>query len=197
MTTLTSISDIVPVHLTCIGRSEAQYVINAIRSVPDFPKKGILFRDFFPALADPRALDDVMRALLDSLPVSASKIDAIVGLEARGFLLGPAMAWKLGKGFIAVRKPGKLPGEILEEQYTLEYGTETLQIARDAVKPGTRVLIVDDLIATGGSARAAANLIKRAGGTVAGYSFVMELDGLRGIESLQGVPCTTLVRMPA
>lgn len=190
-------NDIVPIRLTCLGNEAAQYVAQTIRTVPNFPKKGILFRDFFPALADPQALSYIMEGLIQALPVELDQIDAFVGLEARGFLLGSAMAWKTGKGFIAVRKPGKLPGDVLEEQYALEYGTETLQMASDAIKPGMRVLIVDDLIATGGSVRAASALIRRAGGVVVGCSFVMELEGLHGIESLEGLPCSTLLRMPA
>lgn len=139
----------------------------------------------------------LMNALEKALPVPADQFDAVAGLEARGFLFGPALAARLGKGFIAVRKAGKLPPQTVREDYALEYGTASIEIETDAITPGLRVLVVDDLIATGGTAKAAAELIEKCGGTVAGFSFVMELEGLSGTDVLSDYPLSTLVTMPA
>ncbi|MGO1345490.1 MAG: adenine phosphoribosyltransferase, partial [Bifidobacterium psychraerophilum] len=128
---------------------------------------------------------------------SPDEIDVVAGLEARGFLLGPAMANALGKGFIAVRKAGKLPPETLSQTYALEYGSACVEIEQDACAHGERVLVVDDLIATGGSAHAAAQLIQASGASVSGYSFVMELEGLNGRDALEQHPVSTLFSMPA
>ena len=180
-----------------IGREQAQYLVSRIRSVPGFPKEGIIFRDFMPVLADPKALCLLMEGLEAALPVPADSFDAVAGLEARGFLFGPALAAHLGKGFLAIRKAGKLPPDTIAESYDLEYGTASVEIETDLVRPGERVLIVDDLIATGGTAKAAADLIRQAGGEVAGFGFVMELEGLGGVASLGDVPTSSLVTMPA
>ena len=190
-------NDIVIRDLGKVGEEDARYLVSLIRSVPGFPKEGIVFRDFMPVLADPRGLDVLMRAIEAALPVATDGFDAVAGLESRGFLFGPALAQHLGKGFIAIRKAGKLPPETIGESYELEYGTASVEIETDAVKPGERVLIVDDLIATGGTAKAGAHLVRKAGGTVAGFSFVMALDGLDGAEGLGGAPISTLVSMPA
>lgn len=190
-------SDIVIRDLAKVGSADAQYFVSLIRSVPGFPKQGIIFRDFMPVLADPRGLDILMRAVEAALPLPAEGFDAIAGLESRGFLFGPTLAHRLGKGFIAIRKAGKLPPETIGESYDLEYGTASVEIETDAVKDGQRVLIVDDLIATGGTAKAGADLITKAGGTVVGFSFVMGLDGLDGLDKLGEVPTSTLVSMPA
>ncbi|WP_055427251.1 adenine phosphoribosyltransferase [Bifidobacterium aesculapii] len=190
-------SDIVIRDLAKVGSADAQYLVSLIRSVPGFPKQGIIFRDFMPVLADPRGLDILMRAIEAALPLPAEGFDAIAGLESRGFLFGPTLAHHLGKGFIAIRKAGKLPPETIGESYDLEYGTASVEIETDAVKDGQRVLIVDDLIATGGTAKAGADLIAKAGGTVVGFSFVMGLDGLDGLDKLGEVPTSTLVSMPA
>lgn len=190
-------SDIVIRDLAKVGSADAQYFVSLIRSVPGFPKQGIIFRDFMPVLADPRGLDILMRAVEAALPLPAEGFDAIAGLESRGFLFGPTLAHRLGKGFIAIRKAGKLPPETIGESYDLEYGTASVEIETDAVKDGQRVLIVDDLIATGGTAKAGADLIAKAGGTVVGFSFVMGLDGLDGLDKLGEVPTSTLVSMPA
>jgi adenine phosphoribosyltransferase len=176
---------------------DIDYIISLFHSTPNFPKEGILFRDFMPVLADARGFSLLIKALLEALPVPPDEIDVIAGLEARGFLLGPVIAHALGKGFIAVRKVGKLPPKTLRETYDLEYGSACLEIEEHACKRGERVLIIDDLIATGGSASAAAKLIEAAGARVAGYSFVMELDGLHGRDALGHRPVSSLFSMPA
>ena len=190
-------NDITIRDLDKLGRSDAEYLVSLIRSVPGFPKEGIIFRDFMPVLADPRGLDVLLRAIEAALPVHADEFDLVAGLESRGFLFGPALAHKLGKGFIAVRKAGKLPPKTYAESYDLEYGSASVEIESDAIRPGDRVLIVDDLIATGGTARAGADLIAKAGGTVVAFSFVMALEGLGGMSGLGGVPVSSLVSMPA
>ena len=189
-------SDITIDALSKVGQQDAEYLVSLVRSVPGFPKEGIIFRDFMPVLADPKGLKILLKALEEALPVSPSEFDSIAGLESRGFLFGPAMA-HLGKGFIAVRKAGKLPPETIGESYDLEYGTASVEIETDAVQAGKRVLIVDDLIATGGTAKAATDLIEKAGGTVVGFSFVMRLDGLDGLDKLDGKPSSSLIAMPA
>ncbi|PJM80027.1 adenine phosphoribosyltransferase [Bifidobacterium scaligerum] len=190
-------SDITIDALGKVGQENAEYLVSLIRSVPGFPKEGIIFRDFMPVLADPKGLNILLQALEEALPVPADEFDAIAGLESRGFLFGPTLASRLGKGFIAIRKAGKLPPETIGESYDLEYGTASVEIETEAVAHGERVLIVDDLIATGGTAKAGADLIEKAGGKVAGFSFVMRLDGLDGIDKLGGVPTSSLVSMPA
>ena len=184
-------------QLDVLGADDAQFIASLIRTTPDFPKKGILFRDFTPIMTNARALQLMLKALERTLPVPADQIDLIAGLEARGFLMGPALAAHLGKGFVPVRKAGKLPPETLKQSYDLEYGSATIEIETSAVENGQRVLIVDDLIATGGTAHAAAKLIEQAGGKVAGFSFVMELQGLDGRAALGDFPITALTKMPA
>jgi adenine phosphoribosyltransferase len=155
-----------------------------IRHVPDFPKAGILFYDITTLLQDPLGL----RAAIDSIagPFADQKIDLVVGIESRGFIFGAPVADRLGTGFAPVRKPGKLPSACIRESYALEYGTDTLEIHEDAVKPGQRVLIVDDLLATGGTARATSELVKKLGGTVHGLAFLIELVALNGRSKLTG-----------
>jgi len=157
---------------------------NLIREVPDFPKPGILFYDITTLLKDPEGLRDTIDAV--RLPYMNDKIDAVVGVEARGFIFAPAVAYALGAGFVPVRKPKKLPAEVEAFEYALEYGTDTLEIHRDAIQRGQRVLIIDDVLATGGTAAAVASLVERLGGTLIGLGFVIELDFLKGREKLGG-----------
>lgn len=190
-------SDITIEALDKVGRRDAEYLVSLIRSVPGFPKEGIIFRDFMPVLADPKGLRILLNAVERALPVDPDEFDSIAGLESRGFLFGPALAAHLGKGFVVIRKAGKLPPETIGESYDLEYGTASVEIETSAISQGERVLIVDDLIATGGTARAGADLIEKAGGVVAGFSFVMRLDGLDGISKLGSTPTSVLISMPA
>lgn len=165
----------------------------AIRSIPDFPKPGITFRDVTTLIGDARAF----RVAVDQMvqPWAGAKIDKVAGTEARGFILGGAVAHQLSVGFVPVRKQGKLPWRTLSEAYALEYGTDTIEIHSDAVREGDRVLLVDDLIATGGTAEASIKLLQRAGATVVGATFIIDLPDLGGaarIEAL-GVPVSALV----
>jgi adenine phosphoribosyltransferase len=149
-----------------------------IRSVPDFPKAGILFYDITTLLQDPAGL----RAAIDgmSMPFANQQIDVVVGIESRGFIFGAAVADRIDAGFIPVRKPGKLPSKTVRQTYALEYGTDSLEMHEDAVRNGQRVLIVDDLLATGGTARATADLVRGLGGQVYAFAFLIELVGLNG-----------------
>ena len=163
-----------------------------IRNVPDFPKPGILFYDITTLLRDPDGFRDVIAAMAS--PFLNQSIDLVVGIESRGFILGGAVAEELGAGFVPVRKPGKLPAKAVKESYALEYGTDVLEIHEDAVLPGQRVVIVDDVIATGGTARATASLIRKLGGTVHALAFLVELEFLKGREKLEGETIHTVIR---
>lgn len=164
---------------------------SVIRDVPDFPKKGILFKDITPLLKDGAAFDATIEALASTQ--GSGHIDLVAAVESRGFIFGSAVAQRLSAGFVPIRKPGKLPSATIRETYELEYGTDALEIHKDAVRAGQRVLLVDDLLATGGTARAASNLIGRLGGEVAGVSFVIELSFLNGRARLSGLNVTSLV----
>jgi len=155
-----------------------------IRHVPDFPKAGILFYDVTTLLRD----RDGLKAAIDSMatPFAGRGIDLVVGIESRGFILGAAVADRLRAGFVPVRKLGKLPSTTIRATYDLEYGTDSLEMHRDAIEPGQRVLIVDDLLATGGTANATVNMVKELGGTIAGVSFLIELVALGGRRKLPG-----------
>ncbi len=155
-----------------------------IRSIPDFPEPGILFRDITPVLADPVAFSTAVELHLHHIRDLAGQLDVIVGMESRGFLFGPILAHRLEVGFVPARKPGKLPAETIEERYALEYGVNALQLHADAFADGARVLIVDDLLATGGTAAAAARLVERLGGQVVACLFLIELLALGGREPL-------------
>jgi len=163
-----------------------------IREVPDFPKPGILFYDITTLLKDPGGLKAVIDALKDRY--GRSRVDLVLGVEARGFIFAPALAYALGAGFIPVRKPKKLPAATVREEYQLEYGTDSLEIHKDAIQPGQNVLIVDDLLATGGTAAAVARLVEKLGGKVTGLGFVVELDFLRGREKLTGYDVFSLLQ---
>lgn len=162
-----------------------------IRDVPDFPQPGILFKDITPVLSDPAAFAEVINRMVEQ--VRAFRPDVVVGVESRGFLFGTPLALALGLGFAPIRKRGKLPFQTINEEYALEYGTNTVEAHTDAVKPGQRVVIVDDLLATGGTARAAAALVERLGGIVAGYCFLVELTFLNGRAQLPGRPIAALI----
>ena len=164
-----------------------------IRTIPDYPRPGIQFRDITTLLKDPFGF----RKLVDDLvqPFAGSRIDAVAGIEARGFIIGGAVAYQLSTGFIPVRKKGKLPWDTIGQDYELEYGTDCVEIHRDAVVPGETVLLVDDLIATGGTALATLDLLRQAGAEIVGCSFVVDLPDLGGRKRLEkeGVPVLTLV----
>lgn len=155
-----------------------------IREVPDFPKPGILFYDITTLLKDKTGLKAVIDAL--KAQYETARVDVVVGIEARGFIFAPALAYALGAGFVPVRKPKKLPAATVSVEYALEYGTDKVEMHQDAVEPGQNVLIVDDLLATGGTAAAVAQLVENAGGKVAGLGFVVELDFLGGRRKLNG-----------
>ena len=154
----------------------------AIREIPDWPKKGILFYDVTTLLKEGRCFEQTIDALTD--PYRDRRVDLVLGIEARGFIFAPPVAYALKAGFVPVRKPGKLPAPAIQANYELEYGTDCLEIHKDAIKPGQRVLIVDDLIATGGTAKAVAGMVETMGATLLGLAFVVELTFLNGREKL-------------
>ena len=171
---------------------EAHLIQGRIRDVPDFPKKGIVFKDITPLLQDPATF----AATIDRMAEGASShsFDLVCGIESRGFLFGAALAKELGKGFIPIRKPGKLPWKTASESYELEYGTDTIEIHVDAAPGGKRVLMVDDLLATGGTMAAALKLVQKIGGKPVACSFLIELAFLGGRQKLGAVPVHALVR---
>jgi adenine phosphoribosyltransferase len=153
-----------------------------VRDVPDFPKPGIVFRDITPLLADARGFAHVIDQMAERF---LGSVDVVLGIESRGFIIGAPVAYRLGVGFSIARKPGKLPYEIIQESYELEYGTAELNMHRDAIRSGARVLVVDDLLATGGTAAAAIKLVQKMGGQVVGCSFIIELKALEGRPRLE------------
>lgn len=163
----------------------------ALRRIPDYPKPGIIFQDITPVLADPHLLIETVAAMAE--PYRALEITRVVGIEARGFILGAPVATALGAGFVPARKPGKLPWQSVRESYQLEYGTDALEAHRDAVGAGDRVLIVDDVLATGGTAAAAGALVRRLGAELVGWSFLLEIPVLQGGARLQGAGYRALV----
>ena len=165
-----------------ISSQDINYVKDHIRLVPDFPKAGIQFVDITTTLKDARAFGITLDFMKDVLQGQA--IDVIVGLESRGFIYGAALSAAMHKSFVPIRKPGKLPAEVISIDYELEYGTDTIEMHKDAIQPGQKILIVDDLLATGGTADAAAKLIKKAGGNVMGAVFFIELTSLGGRNKL-------------
>lgn len=163
-----------------------------IRDVPDFPVKGILFKDITTLIKDPAAFREAVDRM--AAPYEGMEIDLVAAIESRGFIFGAPLAYKLGAGFVPVRKPGKLPAETISASYTLEYGTNTLEMHKDAIRPGQRVLLVDDLLATGGSAKAAATLIEQLGGKVVGVAFLIDLTFLHGVEKLKGYDVRSIIQ---
>lgn len=179
-------------ELTDVEQSIKSLLLENIRFIKDFPKPGIVFKDITPLLNDTYLLE--LTSMLLAKPFRGQKIDHVAGLESRGFLFGTNLAQDLHAGFIPIRKPGKLPAKTVSEDYELEYGTDSLEIHSDAIKPGAKVIIHDDLIATGGSAEAATKLVEKLGGEIAGYSFVMEIKALKGHKILEGIaPCYSLL----
>jgi adenine phosphoribosyltransferase len=160
-----------------------------IRTIPDYPKPGIMFRDITTLLADPKGLKKAIKGM--AKPFEEEKIDAVAGIEARGFILGGAIADRLECGFVPIRKKGKLPGKTIGQEYTLEYGVDVIEIHEDAIGKDWRVLVVDDLIATGGTAEAAVKLIRRSGGKVVGCTFIVDLPDLGGMKRLDDLGITS------
>lgn len=162
-----------------------------IRDVPDFPKEGIIFKDITTLIKDPEAFKEAVDVLADHY--AGRHVDLVAAVEARGYIFGAPIALKLGAGFIPVRKVGKLPAETLREEYELEYGADAVEMHKDAIQPGQKVLIVDDLIATGGSAQATARLVERLGGEVVGIAFLIELTFLHGVDRLKKYDVYTVI----
>jgi adenine phosphoribosyltransferase len=171
---------------------DTEILHDRIRDIPDFPKEGVVFKDITPLLADPAAFSSAVDAIVVSY--GRGKIDKVVGIEARGFIVAAPVAYHFGAGFVPLRKAGKLPFDTVAETYDLEYGQETLEIHVDAFEPGDRVLIVDDVLATGGTAKAACKLVEHAGATVAGLAFAIELEFLKGASQLDGYDYVSLLR---
>lgn len=163
-----------------------------IREIPDFPKPGILFYDITTLLQDPLAL----RMTVDRFVwlFASQHVDVVIGIESRGFMFGPILAYNLNAGFVPVRKSGKLPGATVQESYALEYGSDELEMHKDAIRAGERVLVVDDLVATGGTALATAKLVESVGGKLVGFGFIIELTFLDGRKKLEGYPTESLIR---
>ena len=171
--------------------ADAGWLRGRIRDVPDFPSPGIVFRDLTPLLGDPEAFRFTVDALADAF--AGRRVDKVVGIEARGFILAAPVAYRLGAGFVPVRKPGKLPWRTEAQEYALEYGVDGLEVHADALLAGDEVLVVDDVIATGGTADATVQLIERLGGRVAGLAFAVELTFLAGRAKLEGYDVVSLV----
>ncbi len=171
--------------------ADADWLRGRVRDIPDFPSPGIVFRDLTPLLGDVEAFRFTVDAIADAF--AGRRVDKVVGIEARGFILAGPVAYRLGAGFVPVRKPGKLPWRTESEDYALEYGVDQLELHSDGVAPGEQVLIVDDVIATGGTARATVRLVEKLGATVAGLGFAVELTYLGGREKLDGYDIVSLV----
>jgi adenine phosphoribosyltransferase len=182
---VTEASDAAAAQMTDI----AALIASHIRDVPDYPQPGVVFKDITPLLADPAAF----RAVVDALAAVFGPVDKVAGIEARGFILAAPVAYRTAAGFVPVRKKGKLPSATFAQEYKLEYGTATLEVHQDAFQPGERVLIVDDVLATGGTARATATLVERCGAEVAGIAMLMELSFLDGRSVLSGLDVRSLL----
>ena len=170
---------------------DAAWLKEHIRDIPDFPKPGVVFKDITPLLADVDAYRFTVDAVADRY--AGETIDKVLGVEARGFIIAAPVAYRFGAGFVPVRKAGKLPWQIEKEEYELEYGTDLLEVHRDAIHPGERVVVIDDVIATGGTAAASARLVEKLGGTVVGLAFVIELAFLHGRSKLAGHDVFSLI----
>ena len=166
-------------------------LVKHIRNVPDFPKEGVGFKDITTLLKDGVAFQQAVDEIIDKF--EATKTDKVVGIESRGFIFGAAIAYKLQVGFIPVRKPGKLPANTIREEYELEYGTDVLEIHQDAIATGERVVIIDDLLATGGTAAATAKLVEKVGGVIQGMVFLIELTFLKGRDKLEDYDVTSII----
>ena len=169
----------------------ASLITSHVRDVPDYPQPGVVFKDITPLLADPRAFG----AVIDALAASFGPVDKVVGIEARGFILAAPVAYQTRAGFVPVRKKGKLPSATFAQEYQLEYGTATLEVHQDAFQPGDRVLIVDDVLATGGTARATATLVRQCAAEVAGIAVLMELSFLNGRSAISDLDVRALLRV--
>jgi adenine phosphoribosyltransferase len=174
-----------------MGNGIIEQVRALIRDVPDFPQPGIVFKDITPLLADGTAFSSVIDLIV--VHYGRGRVDKVVGIEARGFILASPVAYHFGAGFVPVRKQGKLPSDTEAAEYSLEYGTATLEIHRDAIRPGERVLIVDDVLATGGTAKATAGLVERLGGEVIGIACLIELAFLKGRDAIEGYEFFSLI----
>ncbi len=163
-----------------------------VRDVADFPTDGVVFRDITPLLGDASAFAEAVDGIVEAF--SGVAVDRVVGVESRGFIFGAAVAYRIGAGFVPVRKPGKLPWAVVREEYQLEYGSDKLEIHRDAIHPGERILIVDDVLATGGTAAATATLVETLGGVIAGLGFLLELEALDGRSRLGDRPVHSLLQ---
>jgi adenine phosphoribosyltransferase len=185
-------ADAVDLRVPLNHQERSDWLKSIIRDIPDFPTPGILFRDITPLLQDARALRVALEGLAE--PFKDAGIEQVVGVESRGFIFGAPLALLLGAGFVLVRKFGKLPGKTIHVEYALEYGSNTVEIHTDAIQPGQKVLVVDDLLATGGTVGAALELVKRLGGEVAGIAFLVELTALQGRQRLQGHNVFSLIQ---
>jgi adenine phosphoribosyltransferase len=171
------------------GDELARLITALVRDVPDYPQAGVVFKDITPLLADGKAFAAVIEALAETY----GPVDKVVGIEARGFILAAPVACRLGAGFVPIRKQGKLPGVTFAQEYDLEYGTATIEVLTDAFAPDERVLVIDDVLATGGTARATANLVQRAGAQVTGLAVLLELSFLNGRARLADLPVSALL----
>jgi adenine phosphoribosyltransferase len=171
------------------GDELTRLITTLVRDVPDYPQPGVVFKDITPLLADGKAFAAVIEALAEAY----GPVDKVAGIEARGFILAAPVACRLGAGFVPIRKKGKLPGVTFAEEYDLEYGTATIEVLTDAFVPGERVLVIDDVLATGGTARATADLVQRAGGQVTGLAVLLELSFLNGRAKLTDLPVSALL----
>ena len=171
------------------GDELAKLITTLVRDIPDYPQPGVVFKDITPLLADALAF----AAVIDALATAYGPVDKVAGIEARGFILAAPVACRLGAGFVPIRKKGKLPGATFAQDYDLEYGTATIEVLTDAFEPSERVLVIDDVLATGGTARATADLVQQAGAEVAGLAVLLELSFLNGRAKLPGLPVSSLL----